>query len=65
MTLYGVYTIPEAEVVSSGHHSEEDAEAALLDLAAEGPRDAAALIVEEECDDHPGEHAAYLCPDRY
>lgn len=62
MTLYGVCTIPEARVVSSGHHSEEDAEAALRDLAEEG-RDSKALIVEEMCDDHPGEHAAYLCPD--
>lgn len=62
MTVHGVFTIPEAKLLSGGHGSEEEAEAALRDLVADG-RPAADLIVEEVCDDHPGEHAAYLCPD--
>lgn len=60
MTLYGVCTGPEARVVSGGHHSEEDAEAALADLVEEGA-DPKVLEVEELCDDHP-DQAAYNCP---
>lgn len=52
--MYGIYSAPEQRIIEGGFTGEEEAETGIRERAADG-EDAADLLVEELCDDHPGE----------